>query len=171
MSTRKIKITPKNRFDIPAIMEDLGCHEIILEVPDTKETMGYLCSSPLIEDWDFIQKPISDEKKTETQFEEKDFDELAYFLEDTYEIYKESPAIKFNSKLFQVSREKLNKSTLLVDHALIKMILESRYTGWEWEDVCKDFTESLHKVWVSKKIDNCNTLAEFVKLVYEDLRK
>jgi len=166
MSIRKIKIIPKHLFDLPAILEDLGVNCIEINLEGTKEQVKYLCSSSLIEDWDFIEdKPKPSLPEEDTEFSVDDYEGLAYFLEKTFKIYKESPSIGFRSTPFKTKFEKLQSGTL-VDHALITMILKTQYQEWNWKDVEEDFFNRVEKSWKSKSINTCSTLSEFIKHLY-----
>ncbi len=168
MSTRKVKIIPKHLFDLPVILEDLGINKIEISLEGTKEQVKYLCSSSLIEDWDFIDdnivRPVLPEED-DTELLKDDYEGLAYFLEKTFKIYKESPSIGFRSTLFNNKFDKLQPG-ILVDHALITMILKTQYQGWNWKEVEEDFFNKVERSWKSKSIDTCSTLPEFIKYLY-----
>lgn len=128
-----------------------GLDEVILDLPDTKET--YKILSALVVDWDFYEEPEGEEvgdveeinempeenspAKNETEnlgsldYLLTDFNKMATYIEAAYKLGKKSPEIIFGSNLWTEEMAKLydevGNSILTIDHTLLSTLLSSFY--------------------------------------------
>ena len=148
MGNRKFKM---KGLDAIEAIKRFGLDEVILDLPDTKET--YKTLSALAVDWDFYEEPEgeevgdmeinempeekSDPAKNETEnlgsldYLLTDFNKMATYIEAAYKLGKKSPEIIFGSNLWTEEMAKLydevGSSILTIDHTLLSTLLSSFY--------------------------------------------
>lgn len=191
MGNRKFKI--KKGQDINDLIEKLGLDDLIIDLPDTKETYKALAAL----DWDFVEneniievpeeKSIVEEviqeenkgEKSTNPFNEtilKDFNSAATFLEAGYRLAKKSPDIVFGSNLWTEEMMKLydtvGSETLALDHTLTATFLSSFYNCFLTPDqidglgeVIGDINNRLKEHW--KEAQNHPSMISFIHCLFK----
>jgi hypothetical protein len=187
MGTRKFKIKGS---DIGEIIKRLGIEDIIIDLPDTKETYKTLGAF----DWDFVEDEVDEEVEPESVEEKEkkeeclgdndnplyhlltDFNSMATYIEACYRVAKKSPGIVFKSNLWteQVSTEfdVVGSEVLAMDHILLKTLLTSFYDHFldpenmkEKDEIISDIDDRVSKHW--KEAQNHPTLISFIHCLYK----
>lgn len=185
MGTRKFKIKGS---DIGEIIKRLGIENVIIDLPDTKETYKTLGAF----DWDFVgDEEIRDvePEKVEEEIERgtttdnnplyhllTDFNSMATYIEACYRVAKKSPGIVFKSNLWteQVGTEfeVVGSEVLAMDHVLLKTLLTSFYDHFldpenmkEKDEIISDIDNRVSKHW--KEAQNHPTLISFIHCLYK----
>jgi hypothetical protein len=187
MGNRKFKI--KKGQDINGLIEKLGLDEIIIDLPDTKETYKALS----IFDWDFVEENTGEgidlniKEKTipasstdiNTSFEKtiiKDFNTAATFLEAGYRLAKKSPDIIYGSNLWVEEMAKLydivGSEVLAIDHTLTTTFLSSFYNCFlnpdkieDRDEMIEDLSDRLKKHW--KEAQNHPSMISFIHILFK----
>ena len=187
MGNRKFKI--KKGQDINDLIEKLGLDEIIIDLPDTKETYKTLAAF----DWDFVESedineiPEQTEERIENKkesdstnpFDEtilKDFNTAATFLGAGYRLAKKSPDIVFGSNLWAEEMMKLydtvGSETLALDHTLTATFLSSFYNCFLTPDqindkgeIIEDINNRLKEHW--KEAQNHPSMISFIHCLFK----
>lgn len=188
MGTRKFKIKGS---DIGEIIKRLGIEDVIIDLPDTKETYKTLGAF----DWDFVEEDEEDEEVEPESVEENekgeeylgdndnplyplltDFNSMATYIEACYRVAKKSPGIVFKSNLWteQVGTEfeVVGSEVLAMDHVLLKTLLTSFYDHFldpenmkEKDEIISDIDNRVNKHW--KEAQNHPTLISFIHCLYK----
>ena len=189
MGTRKFKIKGS---DIGEIIKRLGIENVIIDLPDTKETYKTLGAF----DWDFVGDEVDEvwmgeeEKVEEKEKKEEylgdndnplyhlltDFNSMATYIEACYRVAKKSPGIVFKSNLWteQVGTEfeVVGSEVLAMDHVLLKTLLTSFYDHFldpenmkEKDEIISDIDDRVSKHW--KEAQNHPTLISFIHCLYK----
>lgn len=187
MGTRKFKIKGS---DIGEIIKRLGIENVIIDLPDTKETYKTLGAF----DWDFVEDDgdevwMGEEEKVEEKIERgtttdnnplyhllTDFNSMATYIEACYRVAKKSPGIVFKSNLWaeQVGTEfeVVGSEVLAMDHLLLKTLLTSFYDHFldpgnmeERDEIVNDIDKRVSEHW--KEAQNHPTLISFIHCLYK----
>lgn len=186
MGTRKFKIKGS---DIGEIIKRLGIEDVIIDLPDTKETYKTLGAF----DWDFVEDEedevwMGEEEKVEEKEKKEgdkdnplyhlltDFNSMATYIEACYRVAKKSPGIVFKSNLWteQVGTEfeVVGSEVLAMDHVLLKTLLTSFYDHFldpenmkEKDEIISDIDDRVSKHW--KEAQNHPTLISFIHCLYK----
>lgn len=136
MGNRKFKIKGQ---DIDSLIKSLGLDEIIIELPDCKETYKALGTC----DWDFYDESEEsiievEEKETERNCDLlsmlSSYNDLATFIEASYRLAKKSPDIVYGSNLYNQEISKLysvvGSEKVSIDHSLIASLLSAFFNDF-----------------------------------------
>jgi len=137
MGNRKFKIKVQ---DIDSLIKSLGLDEVIIELPDCKETYKALGTC----DWDFYdeEQPIIGEEVGEKETERNcdilsmlsSYNDLATFIEASYRLAKKSPDIVYGSNLYNQEISKLyavvGGEEISIDHSLIASLLSAFFNDF-----------------------------------------
>ena len=187
MGTRKFKIKAS---DFSEIIKRLEIDNVIIDLPDTKETYKTLGAF----DWDFVgdeeirdvePKSVEEKEKEEEYLGDNnnplyhlltDFNSMATYIEACYRVAKKSPGIVFKSNLWteQVGTEfeVVGSEVLAMDHVLLKTLLTSFYDHFldpenmkEKDEIISDIDDRVSKHW--KEAQNHPTLISFIHCLYK----
>jgi hypothetical protein len=189
MGTRKFKIKGS---DISEIIKRLGIENVIIDLPDTKETYKTLGAF----DWDFVgddedevwmgeEETVEEKEKKEEYLGDNDnplyhlltdFNSMATYIEACYRVAKKSPGIVFKSNLWteQVGTEfeAVGSEVLAMDHVLLKTLLTSFYDHFldpenikEKDEIISDIDNRISKHW--REAQNHPTLISFIHCLYK----
>lgn len=190
----KIKVKAKNVIELLRLLEQ-DSNEVVctLEMDlDISKTIVKILDN-YSEDWDFIsyskptevpinENPIQENKQVDEEIESsityylkklgvKDYNSLATLVESIYELYKQSPNIKFESGLFcnTLEAEYLAKasSQVTIEHSLLAMIIESYYgKDVKIQEALEDTVGKLRGMWISKELSGHPNTTSLTKILY-----
>lgn len=174
----------KRRFkvkknDVLEIIEKLGLDEVIVDLPDSKETYKILGNF----DWDFCDEIDVAEKEAENEIESLDFPDLlcsfnnmATYIEAGWMVAKKSPALIFESDLWKKEMKKMydevGNTILTIDHTMISTYLSSYYGHFmtpndinDRTDIIEDINKKLKEHW--KEAQNHASIISFIAILFK----
>lgn len=193
MSTEKvIKIKVSRAEDIGNVLKSLGGavveKEIIVRVPENKDTMRFLCTSDLIEDWDYVNEetktspsPIPSSAVTTPTEEEKvittpedliglvvntmkvtDSLEVSRLIYVCWQVSKVSPAFIFSDRLLKGkildNLVEVRKQKPSIDQVMVKTLIETYYPQLTFPEIVIDILKKIKTSW--KTLGNLETMAK-----------
>lgn len=193
MSTEKvIKIKVSRAEDIGSVLKSLGGavveKEIIVRVPENKDTMRFLCTSDLIEDWDYVDEemktppsPIPSSVVTTPTEEEKvittpedliglvvntmkvtDSLEVSRLIYVCWQVSKVSPAFIFSDRLLKGkildNLVEVRKQKPSIDQVMVKTLIETYYPQLTFPEIVIDILKKIKTSW--KTLGNLETMAK-----------
>ena len=192
MSTEKvIKIKVRRAEDIGSVLKSLGGavveKEIIVRVPENKDTMRFLCTSDLIEDWDYVNEetetspsPIpsvvitpTEEEKVITTPEDliglvvntmkvTDSLEVSRLIYVCWQVSKVSPAFIFSDRLLKGkildNLVEVRKQKPSIDQVMVKTLIETYYPQLTFPEIVIDILKKIKTSW--KTLGNLETMAK-----------
>ena len=184
-----IKIKVHRAENIESVLKSLGGavveKEITVRIPENKDTMRFLCTSDLIEDWDYVEEetkttlppspsPVTvDEEKVITTPEDlvglvvntmkvTDLLEVSRLIYVCWQVSKASPAFIFSDRLLKgkildnlVEVRKQNPS---IDQVMVKTLIETYYPQLTFPEIVIDILKKIKTSW--KTLGNLETMAK-----------
>ena len=193
MSTEKvIKIKVSRAEDIGNVLKSLGGavveKEITVRIPENKDTMRFLCTSDLIEDWDYVNEetktspsPILSSAVTTPTEEEKvittpedliglvvntmkvtDSLEVSRLIYVCWQVSKVSPAFIFSDRLLKGkildNLVEVRKQKPSIDQVMVKTLIETYYPQLTFPEIVIDILKKIKTSW--KTLGNLETMAK-----------
>jgi len=185
----KIKLKARNVNELLKLLEKSGDTICTLELDLEVSKSIIKILDNYSEDWDFSNKVENSNISLEENKEEdkaadelqgidyytsslgvKDYNSLATLVEAIFRLYKQSPNIKFESRLYcntlEAEYNLVASSPISVEHSLITMIIETYYNKATINEAIEDTIEKLRGLWLTKKLSEHPGVTSLTKILY-----